>query len=67
MARTKPCPLCGNAPSPEYKPFCSRGCRDRDMLKWLGEGYTIPVEANEDTDNRDAAYNGGLDSAEKPD
>ena len=67
MARTKPCPLCGNAPSPEYKPFCSRGCRDRDMLKWLGEGYTIPGDANEDVDNRDTERNGGLDSTEKPD
>ncbi|MDF0490841.1 DNA gyrase inhibitor YacG [Sphingomonas sp. H39-1-10] len=67
MARTKPCPLCGNAPAADYTPFCSRGCRDRDMLKWLGEGYTIPVDANEDADNRDMVRNGGLDSAEKPD
>jgi uncharacterized protein len=37
----KPCPLCGKPPSPEHAPFCSRGCKDRDLLKWLGEGYRI--------------------------
>ena len=37
----KPCPLCGKPPSPEHTPFCSRGCKDRDLLKWLGEGYRI--------------------------
>ena len=26
----------------EHAPFCSRGCKDRDLLKWLGEGYKIP-------------------------
>ena len=26
----------------EHAPFCSRGCKDRDLLKWLGEGYRIP-------------------------
>ena len=39
---TKPCPLCGKPPSPADAPFCSRGCKDRDLLKWLGDGYAIP-------------------------
>ena len=38
----KPCPVCGKPPSPDHAPFCSRGCKDRDLLKWLGEGYRIP-------------------------
>ena len=38
----KPCPLCGQPPSVEHAPFCSRGCKDRDLLKWLGGGYSIP-------------------------
>jgi endogenous inhibitor of DNA gyrase (YacG/DUF329 family) len=38
----KRCPLCGKPPTPEHAPFCSRGCKDRDLLKWLGEGYRIP-------------------------
>jgi endogenous inhibitor of DNA gyrase (YacG/DUF329 family) len=42
----------------EHAPFCSRGCRDRDLLKWLGEGYAIPARP---TDDEDAE---GLDSAD---
>jgi hypothetical protein len=38
----KPCPLCGQPPAPDHAPFCSRGCKDRDLLRWLGEGYRIP-------------------------
>lgn len=37
----KPCPLCGKPPVPSHLPFCSRGCKDRDLLQWLGEGYRI--------------------------
>ncbi|HET9352613.1 MAG TPA: DNA gyrase inhibitor YacG [Sphingomicrobium sp.] len=38
----KPCPLCGNPSVKEHGPFCSRGCKDRDLLRWLDEGYKIP-------------------------
>jgi endogenous inhibitor of DNA gyrase (YacG/DUF329 family) len=38
----KSCPICGKPPSKDHAPFCSRGCKDRDLLKWLGEGYRIP-------------------------
>ena len=52
---SKPCPLCGQPPSKLDAPFCSRGCKDRDLLKWLGGGYAIPgPPARED----------GLDSEE---
>ena len=36
------CPLCGHPTDPAHKPFCSRRCHDRDLLKWLGDGYAIP-------------------------
>jgi endogenous inhibitor of DNA gyrase (YacG/DUF329 family) len=45
MAKTDTCPVCGQPHTPEHKPFCSRGCKDRDLLQWLGEGYRIPGEA----------------------
>lgn len=49
MAKTsdqaKRCPLCGKPEHPEHAPFCSPGCKDRDLLKWLGEGYRIPGPA----------------------
>jgi endogenous inhibitor of DNA gyrase (YacG/DUF329 family) len=45
MTRRHLCPVCSRPPVPEHKPFCSRGCRDRDLLQWLGEGYRMPGEA----------------------
>lgn len=42
MARNGKCPVCGKPEAPDFKPFCSRGCKDRDLLQWLGDGYRIP-------------------------
>lgn len=39
----RPCPLCGKPAVIDYRPFCSRGCRDRDLINWFGEDYRIPV------------------------
>ncbi|HEV2865686.1 MAG TPA: DNA gyrase inhibitor YacG [Allosphingosinicella sp.] len=36
------CPLCGAAAVAQHRPFCSRGCRDRDLLNWLGDAYRVP-------------------------
>jgi len=38
------CPLCGKPAGPKHRPFCSQGCRDRDLLNWLGDGYRLPGE-----------------------
>lgn len=43
--KPKKCPLCGKPEAAGHAPFCSRGCKDRDLLKWLGEGYRIPGPA----------------------
>ncbi|MBY8828951.1 DNA gyrase inhibitor YacG [Hephaestia mangrovi] len=42
MAKSLACPICGKPPLTEFAPFCSRGCKDRDLLQWLGEGYRLP-------------------------
>jgi len=55
----KGCPLCGQPASPDHAPFCSRRCQDRDLLKWLGEGYAIPGPA---VDSEQLP--GGVDSEE---
>lgn len=39
---TPKCPACGKPVSKDAAPFCSAGCKDRDLLKWLGDGYRIP-------------------------
>jgi uncharacterized protein len=54
------CPGCGKPASSEHKPFCSQGCRDRDLIQWLSDGYRIPGRPIED-DERDSDRN-GLDS-----
>ena len=44
MTKRDGCPVCGKPADPAHKPFCGRGCKDRDLLQWLGEGYRIPGE-----------------------
>jgi endogenous inhibitor of DNA gyrase (YacG/DUF329 family) len=53
MARKVKCPLCARPTDPATAPFCSRGCRDRDLLAWLGESYRTPGRGLEE----DAADN----------
>jgi endogenous inhibitor of DNA gyrase (YacG/DUF329 family) len=48
--------LCGKPAGAEFKPFCSRGCRDRDLLNWLGDSYRVPGPPAAENEE------GGLDS-----
>jgi hypothetical protein len=43
------CPVCGKSPAEGSGPFCSQGCRDRDLLRWLGDGYALPGPPAEET------------------
>tara|TARA_R110000824_G_scaffold233109_1_gene421258 strand:- start:33 stop:191 length:159 start_codon:yes stop_codon:yes gene_type:complete len=46
----------------EFRPFCSAGCKDRDLLQWLGDGYKIPGPAVSPDDLADQfAGNSGRD------
>lgn len=65
MAKSDTCPVCGQPTDIENKPFCSRGCRDRDLLQWLGEGYRLPG-ATIDPDDVEGAQS-GLDRGERAD
>lgn len=49
-AKGKDCPLCGKPPTADHAPFCSRRCKDRDLLQWLGEGYRIAGPPAEESD-----------------
>ncbi|HJS40077.1 MAG TPA: DNA gyrase inhibitor YacG [Sphingomicrobium sp.] len=49
-SRAKGCPSCGKPASTAHVPFCSPRCRDRDLLRWLGEGYRIPGPPAEESD-----------------
>jgi len=48
------CPLCGRPRAPDYAPFCSRNCRDRDLLRWLDGTYRIPGRPAPTHDDGDA-------------
>jgi endogenous inhibitor of DNA gyrase (YacG/DUF329 family) len=54
----KPCPICGKPPAAEHAPFCSRGCKDRDLLQWLDGGYRVPGPPA-DPDGLDSDRSGG--------
>jgi uncharacterized protein len=58
--RTPRCANCGKPASVAHQPFCSQGCRDRDLLQWLSNGHRIPGPPAE-ADERDSARD-GLDS-----
>ena len=49
--RASACAVCARPATPAHTPFCSQGCRDRDLLQWLGEGYRIPARPTEAEDD----------------
>ena len=53
-ATTRKCPICGKPRSVEHAPFCGQRCRDRDLVKWLVDGYALPgprADRDEDPDD----------------
>ena len=65
MSAQAACPICGKPAGPAFKPFCGQGCRDRDLLQWLGEGYRLPVDPLRDDESGEAST--GLDRPENGD
>ena len=54
------CPICREPTDVEYRPFCSRRCRDVDLSRWLSGTYAIPGgQADADEDGDDAAVRQG--------
>lgn len=45
------CVRCGKPQSLADAPFCSRGCRDRDLLDWFGERHVVPGPALDNADD----------------
>ena len=35
------CPICNKPSVPEFRPFCSKGCSDIDLNRWLNGSYAI--------------------------
>lgn len=57
--RRDACPVCGKPAAEAVRPFCSQGCKDRDLLQWLSDGYRIPGAPAEEGEE---AREDGLDS-----
>ena len=45
------CPICSQAQTTKYHPFCSKRCADIDLNRWLTGQYAIPVEEEEPDDD----------------
>jgi endogenous inhibitor of DNA gyrase (YacG/DUF329 family) len=56
--------LCGKPANQANAPFCSQGCRDRDLLKWLGDDYRVPGPPADDASSEFGSD--GLDSERAP-
>ena len=64
LVKPAKCPTCGQAATPQHKPFCSRRCADIDLGRWLKEGYRIPADPNPDED--DSVAESDLPSSPRP-
>ena len=48
------CPACGKPRRHAFRPFCSRLCRDRDLMHWFEGRYAVPaVEVDDDEEQQD--------------
>lgn len=47
-ARTPRCPICGKPTVQDFRPFCSRRCKDVDLSRWLGGDYRIAGQGTYD-------------------
>jgi len=39
-----PCPICRKPMVTAFRPFCSKLCASRDLIRWIDGGYRIPTE-----------------------
>ncbi len=42
------CPICGEKTVPDFRPFCSKRCADRDLARWFNGSYAVPSTDPED-------------------
>jgi hypothetical protein len=54
--------MCQNPSDAAFSPFCSKLCKNRDLLRWFKEDYRIPTsepftpEDETDLESRDTRY-----------
>lgn len=46
---SRACAYCRKQPVvPAFRPFCSEGCRARDLNAWLSDRYVLPAKSHDD-------------------
>jgi uncharacterized protein len=38
------CHICKKPTNLDFEPFCSKTCKNIDLLRWLNEDYRIPTQ-----------------------
>lgn len=59
------CPICGEASTPRFRPFCSRRCADIDLARWLNGSYALPGRDGEADLEAEPDAGGEAQSAER--
>jgi endogenous inhibitor of DNA gyrase (YacG/DUF329 family) len=54
------CPQCGKPGAQKTRPFCSRYCKDKDLINWLDGRYVVPgvSAAAQNVDEEDVVADG---------
>ena len=52
------CPICRKPMVTEFRPFCSRGCRDRDLIGWLSEDYRVAGRSTDEDELQQSSDHG---------
>ena len=39
-----PCPICDAPATHQFRPFCSKRCRNADLGRWLRGTYRVPTD-----------------------
>ena len=64
------CPVCGKLVTLEETatpPFCSARCRQADLNRWLDEGYSLPIESDDEPESRGEDDGEGADGSQGED
>ena len=49
LVDSRRCAYCRKGPVvPAFRPFCSEGCRARDLNAWLSDRYVLPAGSADD-------------------
>lgn len=44
------CPICKKSTNPDFRPFCSKRCKEVDLHHWIQGVYKVESEETEEED-----------------